>query len=303
MKFFSLIALLTTVVTVLAVNWSPEDYEIFNLRDKIVGDLGEGTTFYSWLNLPKGGKSTLDEINKAYKKVSRRLHPDKFHKSGKTIRKQAEDRFQRLSLVGNILRDPSLKERYDYFLKNGFPTLKGSSYLYSRFRPGTLLTFSFLFVIVGIFHFVSLKISRRSDFNRVVNLKQQIKAQAWNNSLVPPADGSDRKIGDGNGREFIVNSLGEVSLVERDEQNKMNLILLDENEINVNIGFQDSIFWKFPVFLYNKSLGRVLGEIKPKVFIPPKPSVQEPEKPKKKKAKGEKIELPNGKVIYGRKRK
>lgn len=305
MKLYYIISIFISVTTVLAVNWSPEDYEIFKLNDKLVADIGEGTTFYSWLKLPNGPKSTIDDINKAYRKISRKLHPDKFHSASKSAKKQAEERFQRLSAIGNILKDPSLKNRYDYFLKNGFPKLRGTAYLYSRFRPGMIMTLCFLFGVIGLFHFIALKISRGQDYKRIVSLKEEIVKNAWNGSL-PPSDGSDRVVRHPvTGKEFLVNVAGEVSLVERDDNGASILHLLDENDIDTQIGFTDTLFYRFPVWLYNKSLGKVFGDIKPVVKASKiKTPEQSASKPKKKsKNKGDKIELPNGKVIYGRKRK
>lgn len=304
---FSVVLVFAFIATAIAVNWLPEDYEIFGLRDRIEHDLGSGTTFYSWLGLTEGPKSSSEEINKAYRKLSRRLHPDKFHSAKKSVKKLAEERFQRLSLVGNILRDKGLKKRYDYFLDNGFPKWKGTGYYYSRFRPGMGLTLGFLFVLVGLFHFVSVKITRKQDYKRLVQLKEQIKTQAWNGSIIPPTDGKDRKImNQMNGKQFVVHINGDVSLIETDEDSTEVYHPIDENQIKVDLGFRDTIFFKFPCFLYNQTFGYIFG----KIDTSEKPSEVKQtsdddntakQKTKKKNAsKGEKIELPNGKVIYGR---
>lgn len=295
-------------VVTLALCWSPQDYEIFSLNDKIHNDVGKNVTFYSWLNLTQGPKSSLQDISKAYRKKSRQLHPDKFHKAPKGVRKLMEERYQRLSLVGNILRDQSLKKRYDYFYSNGFPKWKGTGYYYSRFRPGVILTLVCLYVLVGIFHYFSIKINRGQQYKRLVLLKLDIKNQAWNGSILPPSDGSDRKVVNPmSGKEFIVHNSGEVSVVEKNGDDTV-LHLFDENQINSTAGFRDTLFYKLAVFVYNQSFGRVLGPIVPPQPQPPAQKLQESgpqtsSKPKTKKNKGEKIELPNGKVIYGRKRK
>lgn len=286
------------VTGTIASNWASEDYEIFSLKDKVESDLGSGTTFYQWLKLPKGPKSSLEEINKAYRRLSRQSHPDKFHTASKNVQRKAEERFQRLSLVGNILRDHSLKKRYDYFLDNGFPTWRDTGYFYSRFRPGVFAVALFLYVIIGIFHFVSLKISRKQDFKRIVDMKNDLKRRAWNGSLFPPSDGSDVKVFNPiNAKEFLVHSSGDVSLIESQGDNR-TLHILDENDIKLEVGFKDSLFYKFPVYLYNKSLGTFFGEIKEIEDIKKPTTPQEKHKPKK--TKGEKLELPNGKVIYSR---
>lgn len=300
MRLNYVLGFLCCVTIILAATWSPEDYEIFKLKDKLDEDLGKGTTFYSWLNLKNGPKSTYDEINKAYRKKSKLLHPDKFHKAKKSVKKLAEERFQRLSLIGNILRDQSLKKRYDYFLDNGFPQWRGTGYFYSRFRPTMVMTFVFLFVIVSIFHYFSVKIGRKQDFKRIVLIKEEVKKAAWNGSLIPPVDGSDRRLTHPTGKDIIVHSTGEVSIIEVLEDGSSVHHKLDENDIKVELGFRDTLFFKFPVFVYNLTFGRAFGAIstEPKIVKP-----VEEDKPiskKKSKTKGEKLELPNGKVIYGR---
>lgn len=53
-----------------------------------------------------------------------------------------------MNLVANVLRSPA-RERYDHFLKNGFPLWKGTGYYYSRFRPGLGSVLVGLFVVFG----------------------------------------------------------------------------------------------------------------------------------------------------------
>lgn len=312
MRFFFPVFLLV-LFTYVAANWTPEDYEIFSLNDKIKGDLGSEATFYSWLQLEKAHRSSVAEINKAYKKLSRALHPDKFSKKSRSQKKKAEERFQRLSLVGNILRDNSLKQRYDFFLKKGFPKWKGTGYYYSRFRPGLVFTVIVLYVLVSSFQFVSLRINRKQDYRRVVELKEQIKLQAWGGSYIPPSDGSARKVQGPGGLEFIVSAVGDISLIERDADGNQILNLLDENDIDVNPGFRLSYFYRLPVGLWNLTVGKITGYtidttvtfVNSNKKLVETPGESENKKSLKKKLapKGERVELPNGKVIYTRKKK
>lgn len=281
--------------------WLPEDYEIFSLNDKVRGDLGSAITFYSWLDIDK--KADTKEISKAYKRLLRRLHPDKV--SGKSKRKKAEERFQRLSAVADILRNRSLRRRYDYFLDNGFPKWKGTGYYYSKYRPGLIITIAGLFLVSGLVHFMGLKINAKQDYKRIVEFKKVIKDQAWNGQIFPP-DGSDRKVvNDATGREFVVKTNGDVFAVD-DEKDE--LVLLDESRINLSPSIKDTLIFKFPIFLWNVSVGKLV----PALVVTPKsepetsvtPTSDENTKPKSKKKpnRGKKIELPNGKVIYSRKK-
>lgn len=301
--------MLFIISLVTASHWSKEDYEIFSLNDKIQEDLGKQVTFYSWLGLENGPKSTQQEITKAYRKLSRKLHPDKWNSKPKNQRKKANERFQRLSLVGNILRDQSLKRRYDYFYVKGFPKWKGTGYYYSKFRPGLIFTLTLIYGFVGIFHFVGLRINRKQDFKRLVDLKREIKTQAWGGSQLPPVDGSDRKItNEQNGKSFIVKPDGSVWLI--DSESNENLFELDENEINLYPGFKESLFFKVPVYFYNVSIGNWLGApintnveyVNEKKAAEHASEVAEKKKQRKKATRGERIELPNGKVVYSRKK-
>lgn len=305
MKVTSLTYLIFACFACFAVasSWSPEDYEIFGLNDKIQQDLGEETTFYSWLQLPQGPRATVQDITKAYRKISRQLHPDKFSGSTRKVKNDAEERFQRLSRVGSILRDQSLRKRYDYFLSKGFPKWKGTGFYYTRFRPGFILTLLLVFILISAFHFIALKINRKQDFKRLEDLRLTIKRQAWG-SQIPPLDGSDRKLNDGgSGKTFLVKATGDVFLVELTKEGE-NLILIDENDINLNPGVKESLIFKLPSKVWNASAGRLFGQIDTAVYFEREHveavSSAVPEKKVKKKARGAKVELPNGKVVFGR---
>lgn len=315
MKFF-LPILFASLLVFVAANWTPEDYEIFSLNDKVRADLGSDTTFYSWLGLKDGPRSKRDAINKAYRKISRQLHPDKVGKGSKAARKKAEERFQRLSLVGSILKDTSLKRRYDYFLSNGFPKWKGTGYYYSRFQPGLGSVLVVLYVLISTFQYISLRIGRTQDFKRIVDLKHEIKNQAWGDSLIPPLDGSSRKVSSYIGKDFLVSPIGEVSLIENNSNGDMFLDLLDEYDINTNPGFKMSFFYKIPVGIWNITLGKLTGftvdttesyvnphRAKREALELKEQKEKQKAKATKKAEKNAKVELPNGKVIYSRKKK
>ncbi|CAI5755896.1 unnamed protein product [Candida verbasci] len=213
--------------------------------------------------------------------------------------KKINERFQRLSLVGNILRDQSLRRRYDYFYTKGFPKWKGTGYYYTKYRPGFILTIFIVFCLISFLHYFALKINRKQAYKRIENLKDEIKLQAWN-SKIAPADGSDRKItNQENDQVFLVKNNGSVYLVTDDGDH-----LIDPNEININPGFKETLLFKLPVKLYNLTIGKLAGEIDTTIHYE-KP-VEEIEvthqQPKKKKSRGKKVELPNGKVIYSRKK-
>lgn len=165
--------------------------------------------------------ASQDDINKAYRKKSRTLHPDKVKrsfianaskdksraKSNKGVNvsqgpsqrqinaavKQAHERSARLNIVANILRGPG-RDRYDYFLRNGFPMWKGTGYYYSRFRPGlgSVLT-GLLLVFGGGAHYAALVLSWRRQREFVERYIRQARLAAWGDETgvrgIPGLDG------------------------------------------------------------------------------------------------------------------
>jgi len=161
-----------------------------------------------------------DDLNKALRNKGRELHPDKARKifianyaknngkKGKTPGvkstkgpskkeidahlKKVTARYQKLSVVANILKGPE-RQRYDHFLKNGFPAWKGSGYYYDRFRPGLgSVLLGVLVVIGGGVHWFALHMSwkRRKEF--VERYVRHARKTAWGDeSAIPGIPGVD----------------------------------------------------------------------------------------------------------------
>ena len=209
------------------------DQEIFRLRDEVEAAEGQGVTFYDFLGISPSANQ--DEINKAYRKKSRSLHPDKVKqkfvadkstgktdsKAGSTKKKPgvhvskgpsdaeikaavkaASDRFARLGIVTNILRGGG-RERYDHFLYNGFPTWKGTGYYYSRFRPGlgTVLIGLFIFVGGGG-HWLALHTTWQRNQDTIQRYITFARNAAWGDNLgIPGLDGTAAPQAAGGGDE------------------------------------------------------------------------------------------------------
>jgi curved DNA-binding protein CbpA len=170
-------------------------------------------TFYDFLEIKPNANQ--DDINKAYKKRSRTLHPDKVKQqfiadksTGKgkpkskkpgvhvskgpsksainAAAKAATDRFSRLGLVTAILRGEG-RERYDHFLRNGFPAWKGTGYYYSNFRPGfgTVLVGLFIFVGGGG-HYIALYMGWKRQQEFVGRYIKFARHAAWGDNLNIP---------------------------------------------------------------------------------------------------------------------
>ncbi|XXG93822.1 hypothetical protein Hte_000071 [Hypoxylon texense] len=210
---------LLAILTPLTSAWTKEDREIFRLRDEIAQYEGADVTFYDFLGVT--AQATQDEINKAYRKKSKSLHPDKVKqqltaertknakakgkgkgkKPGVTVTKPptqseikaavkaAGDRQARLSIIANILRG-SGRARYDHFMANGFPVWKGTEYYYSRYRPGlgTVLV-GCLLVGGGGFHYIALYMSWKRQREFVERYIKFARQAAWGDNLgIPGVD-------------------------------------------------------------------------------------------------------------------
>lgn len=210
MHLISRLVLLIACLAAVVAAWSKEDHEIFRLKDEVQASEGANVTFYDFAGVKPGANN--EEITKAYRKLSRSLHPDKarsnwlatygqpkpthtkgdakptthVHKNKKPSKseidkftKKASARFERLSLVVNVLRGPERK-RYDHFLYNGFPAWRGTGYYYSRFRPGlgTVIVGLFLF-FGGLVHYVTLYMNYRNHREYVERFIKHARRTAW----------------------------------------------------------------------------------------------------------------------------
>ncbi|WVF65618.1 hypothetical protein IAT40_000348 [Kwoniella sp. CBS 6097] len=153
-----ILLLLGLAATVLA--WSNEDYEIFDIVSALEAAEGKGTDFYNHIGVEPS--ATSGEINKAYRKKSLELHPDK-NPGVKNI----QERFARLGVIAQILRSPEKRERYNFFHKNGVPRWRGTGYYYSRYRPTLSHTLAFLIVLTSAFHYLVLRMNYSKHQKRI----------------------------------------------------------------------------------------------------------------------------------------
>ncbi|TNY23384.1 DnaJ-domain-containing protein [Rhodotorula diobovata] len=163
-----------------ALAWTNQDHEIFDIVSALESAEGKGTTFYSFLNVTKG--ATPQEINRAYRKRSLELHPDK-----NPDNKKIADRFARLGVIGNILRDDERRKHYDFFHDNGVPKWRGTGYYYSRYRPGLGLVLTGLTLFSCFIHYVFLYLTYRVNKMRINAFREQAFEAAWGPSKKPLA--------------------------------------------------------------------------------------------------------------------
>lgn len=178
MRFAILVWLVALVAIALA--YTPEDLEIFDVQSQIVeGSHKEDYDFYKFLRLPNGPSSTSDEIEKQYKKLSRKWHPDKY-RDAKT-KKKATARFEKLSGIVSILRDHTKRQRYDYYLKHGFPKYNRETGGYTfghRFKPSFVLTLVILIIIVSVLQYIVMYLNRDRRIKRADNLIESVRSKS-----------------------------------------------------------------------------------------------------------------------------
>ncbi|GAA5979352.1 hypothetical protein JCM10908_002892 [Rhodotorula pacifica] len=160
--------------------WTNEDHEIFDIVSALENAEGKGTTFYSFLNTTKSADDKA--ISKAYRKRSLELHPDKNPND-----KKIQDRFARLGVIANILKDSEKRKRYDFFYDNGVPKWRGTGYYYSRYRPGLGAVLAGLTVFSCFIHYVFLYLTFRVSKMRIAQFRHQALEAAWGPTKKPLA--------------------------------------------------------------------------------------------------------------------
>ncbi|KAG5972219.1 hypothetical protein E4U58_006821 [Claviceps cyperi] len=200
---------LLSLLAPLTAAWSKEDREIFRIRDEISAHESDtAATFYDILGVTPA--ASFEDIQKAYRKKTVALHPDKVTQNLRAERlkqaggkgkgpvkqptsaevkaavKKASDRQTRLMLIANILKG-SGRDRYDHFLANGFPLWKGTDYYYNRYRPGLGTVMVGLFIVGGgAIHYLILFMNWKRQREFVERYVKFARDTAWGGNLGIP---------------------------------------------------------------------------------------------------------------------
>ncbi|VDP36732.1 unnamed protein product [Echinostoma caproni] len=135
------ILFITYMLTVGVSGWDSMDLQMFDLIEEVK------TSFYDYL-----GSATINEIRRAYRKLSVSMHPDKNHDDP-----DADAKFRQLVGVYEILKDPETRQRYDDVLVNGLPDWKTTVYYYRKLRRMSNLELFVLFsVLCTVVHYAVL---------------------------------------------------------------------------------------------------------------------------------------------------
>lgn len=174
--------------------FTQKQLELVDLHYKIQPKSGNNKirTFYSVLSVPQNVNHI--ELEKSYKKLSRKWHPDKFLNKPAKERKQAERKFETLSLIVSVLRDVESRKNYDYFLRKGFPIWNSSKSRYvfpNRAKPSLLLSMGIILLILSFGQFIILKLNKSQKNKRIAKIIRDVK---WKADNMTKQDESKNKI-------------------------------------------------------------------------------------------------------------
>jgi hypothetical protein len=94
--------------------------------------------------------ATTAEINKAYRKVSLAVHPDK------NPSPEAQKFFTLLTSISTILKDDNQRKIYDDHAARGIPKWRGTGYYYNRYKPGPIFILGTVLVTGSIIQYITL---------------------------------------------------------------------------------------------------------------------------------------------------
>ncbi|XP_014252812.1 uncharacterized protein F54F2.9-like [Cimex lectularius] len=134
MHLLTLITIVSSFTLSSVKCWDQEDIEVFDAVEEI------RENFYELLGVSHTAEP--DEIRKAFRQLSLKVHPDKSNHP------DAETQFRNLVTVFEILKDQSKRTKYNDVLKNGLPDWKHPVYYYRRYKKMGLL--ELMLILFGI---------------------------------------------------------------------------------------------------------------------------------------------------------
>lgn len=114
--------------------WDSAELEMFDLVEEI------NQNFYEVMGIAQD--ATLQEIKKAYRRLSLQLHPDKNDAD------DAEVKFRQLVAIYDVLRDEGRRAQYERVLVEGLPDWRSPIYYYRRARKMSLLEITIILTVV-----------------------------------------------------------------------------------------------------------------------------------------------------------
>ncbi|GMM29701.1 Erj5 protein [Martiniozyma asiatica (nom. inval.)] len=206
-------------ISLAAAYFSSDQLELINLHYNIQPKkLSDQRTFYEILQVEPKAKS--EELEKSFKRLSRKFHPDKFIRKSAKERKRAERKYETLGLVMGVLRDVTRRESYDYFLKKGFPVWdsKRQMYKYPKRDTSLFIVVGFLFIIATIVQVSSLKLNKNRKNKKVKQVMEDVRRKALSgsaNKVIELPDEFDGDL-DAHVSDELVVYMGSIFVVSKD---------------------------------------------------------------------------------------
>ncbi|KAG7007066.1 hypothetical protein G7Y79_00011g029640 [Physcia stellaris] len=187
MRVAPLFLLVFSFLLPIAISWTPADHEIFRLRDEIAAAEGPETTFYDFVGqsfiVSRAQPTPKSKSGHSKKKPGVHVSKPPSESEIQAHVKKASERYARLGVIAQILKGPG-RERYDFFLENGFPKWRGTGYYYARFRPGLGTVLAGLFVLGGGgAHYAALYVSWKRQREFVERYIRHARRAAWGDEV------------------------------------------------------------------------------------------------------------------------
>ncbi|GMR41878.1 hypothetical protein PMAYCL1PPCAC_12073, partial [Pristionchus mayeri] len=100
--------------------WDQQELGMYDLIEEV------NQNFYELFGIEP--TATKQEVKKAYRKLSLEWHPDR------NSAENAAEKFRQVVGVYEVLKDSSMREKYDSVLENGMPDWRSGIYYYRRYR-------------------------------------------------------------------------------------------------------------------------------------------------------------------------
>jgi len=92
------------------------DEQVFTMtRDDYLDQVENAATFYDVLGVDQ--RADADELKRAYFQLARNFHPDRYHAEGGEMLKRMQNAFTELAQAHETLKNPELREVYDYKMR------------------------------------------------------------------------------------------------------------------------------------------------------------------------------------------
>lgn len=165
--------------------FSSQQLEIINahyaIQPRLKGEESNIRSFYDILNVDKS--TPMDKVEKSFRKLSKKFHPDKFISKPVKERKKAERKYETFGIIMNILRDVQKREAYDYFLNKGFPEWDKSKQMFTYKNKSNIPMwplFVFGFIFITLINFIVVKLNKSSKSKQVNQIIRDVNWKADN---------------------------------------------------------------------------------------------------------------------------